>query len=254
MNNGLSCYALRKQLYVKCVFFTLYTLCSCFEGELKQELGRLAKELEEACSTAIHDDVKTAHNNLIDSMNNMGILHKIAEFDAQATSSSMFNVFRQYMTMVLKMMMFNRAVRTTDWDLHVQALEKFTKYFFAHDRLNYARVIPVYLAQMKSLQTSDPDTYREFQDGNWVVNKNTITPLCAIGADHGLEHVNRSMKVNGGLIGITQNEAARTKFFLIAPELARLAQEAKDMAGVSGKLQSRTTASLRLCCHVKRTT
>ena len=34
-------------------------------------------------------------------------------------------------------------------------------------------------------------------DGNWVVNKNAI-PFCAIGADHGLEQVNKMMKVSGG--------------------------------------------------------
>jgi len=40
------------------------------------------------------------------------------------------------------------------------------------------------------------------------------------------------MKVTGGLIGITLQPSARTKFFLIAPELARLETEALQMAGV----------------------
>ena len=37
---------------------------------------------------------------------------------------------------------------------------------------------------------------------------------CAIGADNALEHVNRSTKVSGGLIGIILNPNARTKYFL----------------------------------------
>ena len=41
------------------------------------------------------------------------------------------------------------------------------------------------------------------------------------------------MKVTGGLVGITLNPSARAKFFLIAPEVARLANQAKDMAGVT---------------------
>ena len=73
--------------------------------------------------------------------------------------------------MVLEMMLFIRAVSTANWNLHLQALELFTKYFFAHDRLNYTRMIPVYLAEMKSLQKSDPDIYSEVLDGNWIVNK-----------------------------------------------------------------------------------
>ena len=110
--------------------------------------------------------------------------------------------------MVLEMMMFVRAVRTADWLLHLQALEKFTKYYFAHDRLNYARMIPLYLAEMKALPLNDPDVYREFLDGNWVVNKNQSVPFCGLGADNGLEHINRSMKVSGGLVGITLNPSA----------------------------------------------
>ncbi|KAK3740142.1 hypothetical protein QZH41_020119 [Actinostola sp. cb2023] len=46
------------------------------------------------------------------------------------------------------------------------------------------------------------------------------------------------MKVTGGLVGIILNPSARSKFFLIAPELAKLAEQAKDMAGVSSKIQT----------------
>ena len=63
------------------------------------------------------------------------------------------------------------------------------------------------------------------------MNKNAEVPFCAVGADNALEHKNRCMKVSGGLVSITLNEAARTKFFLIAPELASLAEQAKSMAG-----------------------
>ena len=45
------------------------------------------------------------------------------------------------------------------------------------------------------------------------------------------EHINCIMKVTGGLVGITQNASARERFFLTAPELSRLAEEAHAMAG-----------------------
>jgi len=78
-------------------------------------------------------------------------------------------------------------------------------------------MIPLYLAEMKSLKTTDPDIDAEFQNGNWVVNKNVRIPFCGLGPDNALEHVNRSMKVSGGLVGITLNPSARAKFFLIVP-------------------------------------
>jgi len=48
--------------------------------------------------------------------------------------------------------------------------------------------------------------------------------------DHALEHINRITKVTGGLVGITQNASALERFFVTAPELSRLAEEAHVMA------------------------
>lgn len=162
---------------------------------------------------------------------------------------------RHYMGMVMEMLAFIRAVRNGDWSLHLITLEMFTKYLFAHDKIHYARMIPVYLAEMSSLKASDPEIYEEFIKGNWVVNKNAEVPFCAVGAHNALEHKNRSMNVSGGLVGITLNEAARTKFFLIAPELARLAEQAKNVAGVSSKPQGRhhnLTTDMIYLFHSKR--
>ena len=120
----------------------------------------------------------------------------------------------------MEMFAFIQAVRSGDWKLHLIALELFTKYFFVHDKICYLRMIPLYLAEMASLKSSDPEIYGAFITGNWVVNKNKEVPFCAVGGDTALEHLNRSMKVSGGLIGTTLNESTRGKFFLIAPELA----------------------------------
>ena len=79
-------------------------------------------------------------------------------------------------------------------------------------------MIPLYLAEMNSLPTTDLEVYAEFLSGDWVVNKNPTVPFCALGLDHRLKHVNRSMKVSGGLVGITLNQAARTKFFSSLPK------------------------------------
>ena len=120
--------------------------------------------------------------------------------------------------MVMETLQFIRAVSTGDWIVHLQALQVFTKYFFAHNCMNYAPMMPLYLAEMDSLPKTDPDVCAEFFSGNWVVDKNSNLPFCALGADHGLEHVNRSMKVSGGLVGITLNQAARPSSFSLRPK------------------------------------
>jgi len=110
------------------------------------------------------------------------------------------------------------------------------KYFFAHDKQKYARLVSLYLAEMTALQVTDPEIRQEFMSGNFAVNKNRI-PFCVIGVDHALERINRMMKVTGGLVGITQNASARDRFFLTGPELSQLAEEVRVMAGSPTAIQ-----------------
>lgn len=106
-------------------------------SQCKEHLTRLAKHLEEACSSGEKRRITEMHKEMVDAVESMDIMKRMAEFDGRHTNNPMFKVFRQYMCMILEMMMFIRAVRTANWNLHLQALETFTKYFFAHDHLNY---------------------------------------------------------------------------------------------------------------------
>ncbi|XP_015770587.1 PREDICTED: uncharacterized protein LOC107349002 [Acropora digitifera] len=200
--------------------------------ELRQCLENLSRQVIEAFKEGDKEKIERAHQCFVDGISSSKIIEKLFEFDAANNRSPLFVVMRHYMCMIMEMFAFIRSVQSGDWKLHLITLEQFTKYFFA-SLLNYSRMIPLYLAEMASLEASDPSIHQEFMNGNWVVNKNNRVSFCAVGADNALEHLNRSIKVSGGLVGITQNESARAKFFLIAPELARLSSEAKSMAGVS---------------------
>ena len=94
----------------------------------------------------------------------------------------MFKVMVMYMNMVILLLNFIRATRSALWDLHLAALEGFARFVFAFDRLKYARMVPVYISDMKHVQSSDPDAgiWHEFEHGNFVVNKSDM-PFCAIG-------------------------------------------------------------------------
>ena len=47
-----------------------------------------------------------------------------------------------------------------------------------------------------------------------------------------IEHENKTVKIQGGLKGLTQQPAAMARWFLIAPELSRLAAEAEALVGI----------------------
>lgn len=88
-------------------------------------------------------------------------------------------------------------------------------------------MIPVCLEDMINHKETDGDIYEEMMQCNWDVNRNAHTSFCAVGA----------MKVDGGLVGIIVNQHASTKFFLVSPELARLSEEAENMASLSPDVQ-----------------
>ena len=135
--------------------------------------------------------------------------HKI---DCNSAIDAMARIIRNYMNMVEEMLLCITYVRGGQWELHLSALHQFSKHCFTHDKLVYARMIPVYLADMDKLRERNNDIYAEFLSDNWVFNKNPSVSLCAIGDGHALEHINRSMKVVGRLTGITLNANARNYF------------------------------------------
>ena len=190
-----------------------------------------AEQIDKSCGQCIQQEICKEQQHMLATLKSNKVLDAMAQFDQMKEARSpLFKFVRRYMRMVLLIYTFIRATREGLWELHLASLDKLCKYFFAHDKQKYARLVPLYLAEMTALQTTDPDIYEEFMAGNFAVNKNQI-PFCAIGADHALEHINHIMKVTGGLVGITQNASARERFFLTAPELGRLAEEAHQMAG-----------------------
>ena len=183
------------------------------------------------CKEGRYSELGTKHKDLITAMETDNLQERLLRFDeVMASQCPLFKFARDYMKFVMCILMFIRASREGDWNLHLESLKALAKYFFAHDRLNYARMVPLYLAQMHRLKIDDPDIHHEFMQGNFCVNKNEI-PFCAIGPDHAIEHVNKLMKIRGGLKGLTQQPAAMARWFLVAPELSRLATQAEHMVG-----------------------
>ena len=55
-----------------------------------------------------------------------------------------------------------------------------------------------------------------FDEGNFVISKH-LTRITAIDPDHATEQEHKKIKAKGGFIGITDNEKAIAKPFVIAP-------------------------------------
>ena len=132
------------------------------------------------------------------------------------------------MKMFEALLLYIRATRQRLWDLHLASTHNLAKYYFVHDKHNYARMIPVYLAEMISLKDNDPDTWKFFEDGNFSVNKTKIS-FSGIGCDHAIEHENRAMKVAGGITGIYHDPQLLERFFLTCPELNTICEDFSNL-------------------------
>ena len=215
------------------VFFDLY-IEAFFEEQsaLQDLLKEPLQELVDAFKGRNASAVSQKHQYLLECMNQHDLHNKLTQFEEHHKENPMFVVTLRYMDMVLTLLEFIRATRAGLWSLHLSSMEGLCKHFFANNRLKYAQMVPLYLAEMHSLEESDPDIWTEFKKGHFCIKKSQV-PFCSIGVDHALEHVNRTMKVKGGLSGITQKPAALLRFFLIAPELTRLSEEVMQMVGIS---------------------
>ena len=151
----------------------------------------MSQELDDACKDGARTRVEKAHVNMVNAFNSLNVLEQMSTFEAANANATMFKVMRHYMCMAMEMLAFIRAVRFGDWSVNLTTPEMFTKYFFAHDRIDYASMIPVYLAEMSFLKESDPEIYEGSIQGKWVVNKNAQVPFCAEGADN-IMHWNTS--------------------------------------------------------------
>ncbi|KAL8590114.1 hypothetical protein ACOMHN_034344 [Nucella lapillus] len=110
-----------------------------------------------------------------------------------------------------------RASREGEWDLHLHAIRLMIPWCFAYDRLNYARYLPAYYAQMTNLAASQPEIYKAFKDGNLSVQLTESHPFGRIPVDQTTEvTVNRDTQTVGGTTKFSLKPGAVSKHYLTA--------------------------------------
>lgn len=62
-----------------------------------------------------------------------------------------------------------RTSREGNWLLHLDAIRAMIPWCFADNKVNYARYLPVYLAEMINLQTDHPDVHQGLMAGHFSV-------------------------------------------------------------------------------------
>ena len=161
------------------------------------------------------------------------VMKQFKEFkEEQCASSKLFAYWEEYNAMVNLLLHFLQAERTGNWKLHLSAVAAMTPYFFAMDRHNYARWLPVYLADMHQIESKHPRVYAEFMRGNHVVSRSSH-PFSQVSTDMALEQsINADSKAKGGIVGLSKRPAALQRWFLTSHERAAITSSLKSMYAV----------------------
>lgn len=131
----------------------------------------------------------------------------------------------------LLMLSFVRSIREQNISLYIKTLELFTPWFFAMDRINYARWVSVHIRDMKLLHETNPEVATFFKTGGFTVQKGP-RKFSAIAIDQAHEQNNKIVKCDGGAIGLTENPNALRRWMLGGPELARVLNEFENKDSV----------------------
>ena len=169
-----------------------------------------------------------------------------AEFiESECEKNANFHFWWGYMEMVSILLMFTRAQREGNWDLHIASFVRMVPFFYRYDHQNYARWGTIYIAEMKQL----PDEVKkEFAKGNFVV-KCSATKFNEVDPDHAQEWLNGTGKRAGGIVGITKTSSALLRWSLSFNLRSHLAAKTHEMYGL---LSDKTISVESLPSRIKR--
>ena len=143
-----------------------------------------------------------------------------------------FDYWSSYIDMVQCLLLFLRATREGDWKLHLASLRQILPWFFAYDRVNYARYLPAFISEMDNLSITHPAISDSFLAGDFVVQRQDRYGFAQIACDIAIEQTcNRDSKTKGGMKGLTLKKGAVNRWLLSHHQRVAIMKECKLMAG-----------------------
>lgn len=150
-----------------------------------------------------------------------------------------FDFWSSYIDMVGCLLLFVRATRTNNWDLHIATIRDMLPWYFAYDRPNYSRYLTTYWLEMKSLEETHPGALEEVKS-NWTVQRQGRYGFSSVPCDMTIEQTaNRDAKIKGGLVGFTLNRGYIHRWLLSQPERSAISRKCEELAGTINQNRKR---------------
>ena len=154
-------------------------------------------------------------------------LHFDAWCQQMSSDYSQFYYWYKVWQLELLFLEFLRSQREQNYVAYVESLRKIIPWMFALDHYHYARWMTVHVSDLLALQKKCPSIHAEFLKGNFVTQKSKHK-FSALAHDQVHEQLNAVVKGDGGIIGITENDAALRRWMIAGPETARVLIEYND--------------------------
>jgi len=143
--------------------------------------------------------------------------------------------------MIEILLLFIRATCEGLWNLHLAVQHDMLPWYFAYDRVNYARYLPAYMAEMENLHITHPFVHESCESGNFVAQRQTYQAFSQVAHDQLIEQsMNRDSKTKGGMIGFTLRKGAVNRWVLAHHERAGISHTSKNLAGKDETYRTRS--------------
>ena len=86
------------------------------------------------------------------------------------------------------MLGFLHASREGNWNLHLHSIKMMIPWCFAYDKVNYARFLTPFFAQMTNLAEKNPEVQIAFTSGSYSVQLNSNNLFGRIPVDQRQKH------------------------------------------------------------------
>ena len=155
-----------------------------------------------------------------------------------ATEHPQFDYWHKVLQLEILFLQFMRAQQEGQFDMYVESLGKIIPWMFALDHYHYARRMTVHVKDLLALPTTCPSVQDEFVAGHFVTQK-SHHKFSALAHDQIHEQLNAMVKCDGGVVGITENEAALKHWMVAGPEMDRLLTQYEDKHTTQKKVNPR---------------
>ena len=128
----------------------------------------------------------------------------------ESNAGDLCKFWLSFLDMVNVLLFTLYATRSGNWNLLLECVREITIYAFAYDNYNYACYLPAFFGEMMALETTHPEVYKDFQEGQFAVQLSSNNPFGHTEADKTIETtIKKDTKTPGGTTNFSTNPNAR---------------------------------------------